>query len=224
MHIHDTPAYQHPRARLAAAGPRALSEAELLAVWLGAGRNGQHAVALANSLLGRFGSLRGLLSAPRDQLAKHPGLGAVRLGQLQIVLELARRHHREALLAGPALTDPQMARDYLQAELGGLGYETFCLIYLDCHYRVKGFEKMFRGTIDCAQVHPREVVRRALEVHAAAVILCHNHPSGIAEPSDADRRITVRLREALALVDVRVVDHLIVGAGSCVSLAERGLI
>jgi DNA repair protein RadC len=224
MQINDTPARLHPRARLATAGPRALSEAELLAIWLGAGRNGGQAVALAQSLLGSFGSLRGLFSAPRDQLAKHPGLGAVRLGQLQIVLELARRHHREALLTGPALTDPKMARDYLQAELGGLGYETFCLIYLDCHYRVKGFEKMFRGTIDCAQVHPREVVRRALEVQAAAVILCHNHPSGIAEPSEADRVITARLREALALVDVRVVDHLIVGAGACVSLAERGLV
>jgi DNA repair protein RadC len=224
MHSLDTPLHPGPRARLAAAGPRALSEAELLAVWLGSGRKGGHAMDLAEDLLKSFGSLRGLLSASKDQLKRHPGLGAARRAQLQIVLELARRHYREALFCGPALTDPRSARDYLQAELGGLGYETFCLLYLDCHYRVKGFEKLFRGTIDCAQVHPREVVRRALEVHAAAVILCHNHPSGIAEPSEADRRITLRLREALALVDVRVVDHLIVGDGACVSLAERGFI
>jgi DNA repair protein RadC len=213
-----------PRERLAAAGPAALSETELIAVWLGTGCAGRNAVEMAQDLLRSFGSLRGLLTAPSDRLAAHPGIGPARLAQLQIVLELARRHHYEALRAGPPLTDPRMAREFLLGELCGLAYETFCLIYLDSRLRVTGFERLFRGTIDCAQVHPREVVRRALEVRAVSVILCHNHPSGIAEPSEADRVITLRLREALALVDIRVMDHLIVGEGACISLAERGLV
>lgn len=218
------PAPSTARERLALAGPRALTEAELLALWLGAGRKGRTALDLAHGLLQAFGSLRGLLSAPRDRLAGHPGIGPARLAQLQVVLEMARRHHREALLAGPALTDARLARDYLQAEIAGLSYEAFCLIYLDGRYRVTGFEQLFRGTVDRAQVHPREVVHRALEVRAVAVILCHNHPSGVAEPSEADRLITLKLQEALALIDVRVIDHLIVAEGACVSLAERGLL
>jgi DNA repair protein RadC len=139
-------------------------------------------------------------------------------------LELARRHHREEFLSGPSLTDPRLAQDFLRRELRDLDYETFCLIYLDSRYQVRGFEPLFRGTIDCAQVHPREVVRRALEVRASFVILAHNHPSGLADPSDADQVITRRLREALELVEIRVLDHVIVGEGTCVSLAERGLL
>jgi DNA repair protein RadC len=212
------------RDHLGLVGPRSLSEAELLAVLFGSGHQGLSASEFATSLLNSFGSLRGVFSAPSEQLTRHPGIGPARLAQLQVVLELARRYHRETLLAGPALTDPRLARDYLQSELAGLGYETFCLIYLDGRHRVTAFEKLFRGTIDRAQVHPREVVRRALEVRAVAVILCHNHPSGVAEPSEADRLITLKLQEALALIDVRVVDHLIVAEGACVSLAERGLL
>ncbi len=213
-----------PRERLAHIGPSALTEAELLAIWLGSGRRGCNAIDLAQELLRAFGSLRGILTAPKRRLAEHPGIGPARLSQLQVVLELARRHHRETLICGPSLTDPRTARDFLQAELRDLAYESFCLIYLDSRYRVTGFEPLFRGTIDCAQVHPREVVRRALEVRAVAVILCHNHPSGVAEPSEADKIITRRLRDALALVDIQVVDHLIIGEGACTSLAELGLI
>jgi DNA repair protein RadC len=212
------------RDRLGLVGPRSLSEAELLAILFGSGHQGRSAGEFAATLLHSFGSLRGVFSAPREQLGRHPGIGPARMAQLQVVLELARRYHRETLLAGPALTDPRLARDYLQSELAGLGYETFCLIYLDGRHRVTAFEKLFRGTIDRAQVHPREVVRRALEVRAVAVILCHNHPSGVAEPSEADRLITLKLQEALALIDVRVIDHLIVAEGACVSLAERGLL
>jgi DNA repair protein RadC len=214
----------YPRDRLATIGPSALSDAELLAIWLGGPSSGRSPVTLAHELLATFGSLRGVLKAPREALTRQRGIGPARLAQLQIVLEMARRHFREELLCGPCLTDPLTARDFLRAELRDLDYETFYLIYLDSRHRVTGFEPLFRGTIDCAQVHPREVVRRALQVRAVAVILGHNHPSGLAEPSDADRIITRRLREALALVDIRVLDHLIVGEGSCVSLAERGLL
>lgn len=213
-------ATHHP----AAIGSAALSEAELLTLWLGGGRRGRRHADLAQALLRAFGSVRGILSASPDRLAALPGMGTARATQIQVILELARRHHREALLNAPRLTDPLIARDYLQAELRDLAYEAFCLIYLDSRYRVTGFETLFRGTIDCAQVHPREVVRRALEVRAVAVILCHNHPSGIAEPSEADKIITTRLRDALALVDIRVLDHLIVADEACISLAERGLV
>jgi DNA repair protein RadC len=224
MNRHDLSVEIHPRARLATIGPTALSEAELLAIWLGGAHGGRHPVTLAHELLAAFGSLRGVLKAPHEALTRHKGIGPARLAQLQILLEMARRHFREELMCGPCLTDPQAARDFLRAELRDLDYETFCLIYLDSRHRVTGFEPLFHGTIDCAQVHPREVVRRALQVRAVAVIFGHNHPSGLAEPSDADRIITRRLREALALVDIRVLDHLIVGEGSCVSLAERGLL
>ena len=204
----------YPRDRLATIGPTALSDAELLAIWLGGPSSGRSPVTLAHELLATFGSLRGVLKAPREALTRQRGIGPARLAQLQIVLEMARRHFREELLCGPCLTDPLTARDFLRAELRDLDYETFYLIYLDSRHRVTGFEPLFRGTIDCAQVHPREVVRRALQVRAVAVILGHNHPSGLAEPSDADRIIT----------DIRVLDHLIVGESSCVSLAERGLL
>jgi DNA repair protein RadC len=224
MHLRDCPSSNHPRRRLAHGGPTALSEVDLLAIWLGCGRRGRTAVAMAHALLAEFGSLRGVLRAPVERLKEHPGIGPSRLAQLQIVLELARRHHREELLCGPSLTDPSLARDFLRTELRDLAYEAFCLIYLDSRYRVTGFEPLFRGTIDCAQVHPREVVRRALEVRAAAVILGHNHPSGLPEPSEADKIITRRLRDALGLVEIRVLDHVIVGEGGCVSLAELGLL
>lgn len=224
MHTNPPLPSLRPRERLALAGPRELSAAELLAVWLGTGRPGHNALQMAEQLLESFGSLRALFRAPPERLVEHPGIGPARGAQLQVVLELARRHFREELTAGPALTSPATARDFLLAELADLPYESFCLIYLDNRYRVCGFEELFRGTVDRAQVHPREVVRRALEVRASAVVLCHNHPSGVAEPSAADEMITHRLQKALGLVDIHVIDHLIVAADQCISLAERGLL
>ena len=223
MKIHDWPAAERPREKLLRQGAAALSEAELIAIWLRAGRPGQNAVELARRLLAEFGSLRGLFAADPEALSRCPGVGPVRYAELQAVLELARRQHLETLHAGPPLTSPRLAADYLLAQLRDRDHEVFCCLYLDNRHRLIGFEELFKGTIDGASVHPREVVKRALARRAAAVILAHNHPSGVAEPSRADEAITTRLREALALVDIRVVDHVIVGDGVCVSLAERGL-
>jgi DNA repair protein RadC len=223
MKIPDWPAAERPREKLLRLGPAALSEAELVAIWLRAGRPGQNAVELARALLGTFGSLRGLLGADPERLCRERGVGPARYAELQAALELARRQHLEALRAGRPLTSPRLVRDYLLAELRDRDHEVFCCLYLDNRYRLIGFEQLFTGTIDGASVHPREVVKRALASRAAAVILAHNHPSGVAEPSRADEAITLRLRDALALVDIRVVDHVIVGDGVCVSLAERGL-
>ncbi len=223
MRILDWPLDERPREKLLRLGPTALTEAELLAICLGSGAPGQNAVELARGLLGRYRSLRELLTADREALCAQRGVGPARYALLQAALELVRRHHLETLRAGPPLTSPRVARDYLVAQLRDRDHEVFCCLYLDNRHRLLGFEELFRGTIDGASVHPREVVKRALSRRAAAVILVHNHPSGVAEPSQADEVITSRLRDALALVDIRVVDHLIVGDGICVSLAERGL-
>jgi DNA repair protein RadC len=223
MKITDWPAAERPREKLLRLGPGALSEAELLAIWLGSGGPGRNAVELGRSLLAEFRSLRGLFAADRARLARCRGVGAARYAQLQAALELARRQQLETLYAGPALTSPRLAADYLLAQLRDRDHEVFCCLFLDNRHRLIGFEELFKGTIDGASVHPREVVKRALAQRAAAVILAHNHPSGVAEPSRADEAITARLRDALALVDIRVVDHVIVGDGVCVSLAERGL-
>lgn len=224
MSIQDWPSDQRPREKLLASGAASLSEAELLAIWLRSGTRGQNAVELARSLLTEFRSLRALLTADAADLCRHRGIGPARYAQLQAALELARRHHHAALKAGMPLTSPRLVSDFLLAQLRDLDHEVFCCLYLDNRYRLCGFEQLFRGTIDGASVHPREVVKRALTRRAAAVILAHNHPSGVAEPSRADELITTRLRDALALVDIRVVDHVIVGDGVCVSLAERGLV
>lgn len=224
MHICDWPAAERPRERLLAQGPEALSEAELLAVLLRHGHRGASALDLARSLLAGFGSLRGLLAAGQQELSRHRGIGPARWAQLQAALELARRHHLERLRFGPSLTSPRAARDYLIARLRDRDHEVFCCLFLDSRHRLLSFEELFRGTVDGASVHPREVVKQALARNASAVILAHNHPSGVAEPSQADEIITIRLRDALALVDIRVLDHLIVGDGTCASLAERGLV
>ncbi len=223
MKITDWPAGERPREKLLRLGPAALSEAELLAIWLRSGLRGRNAVELARALLGEFGSLRALFSADATRLGRCAGIGAARYAELQAALELTRRQRLETLYAGPALTSPRLASDYLLAQLRDRDHEVFCCLYLDTRHRLIAFEELFKGTIDGASVHPREVVKQALARRAAAVILAHNHPSGVAEPSRADEAITARLRDALALVDIRVVDHVIVGDGVCVSLAERGL-
>lgn len=224
MRISDWPAAERPREKLAANGAAALSDAELLAIFLRVGVRGRTAVDLARQLLTRFGSLRALLDAPQGAFCDAPGLGLAKYAQLQAMLEIARRHLMEGLTRGAALTDPGNARSYLHARLRGLEHEVFSCLFLDNRHRIIRCEELFNGTIDGASVHPREVVKRALALNAAAVILAHNHPSGVAEPSQADIALTQRLREALALVDIRVLDHLVVGDLDTVSLAERGLL
>jgi len=224
MTIRHWPPGERPREKLLQQGPGRLSDAELLAVLLGGGTSGSSATGLGRTLIGRFGGLRPLLCADATTVCQVKGMGPARYANLQAALELSRRHQLESLQRGPGLTDPAEAGEFLSACLRDLGHELFACLFLDNRHRVIRFEPLFRGTIDGASVHPREVLRQALACNAAAVILAHNHPSGIAEPSDADCRITRRLADALSLVDIRVLDHLIIGDGQCVSLARRGLI
>ena len=222
--IRHWPAAERPREKLLLRGATALSDAELLALLFGTGLRGHGALDLARGLLNEFGSLRGLLAADRDRTLAAPGLGPARVALLQGALELARRHYGAALRPGEPLHSPADTRRFLTAQLRDRPYEVFCCLYLDNRHRLIAFEELFRGTIDGAAVHPREVLRQALAHNAAALILAHNHPSGVAEPSHADELITVRLRDALALVDIRVLDHLIVAGPEAVSLAERGVL
>jgi DNA repair protein RadC len=224
--IRDWPATERPRERLLREGPTGLSDAELLAALFGTGAAGRDALEFSRALLTHFGSLRGLMLAPASAGAGAAvsGLGLARRAQLAACLELARRHYAEPLRSMAALESPAATQRFLVAQLRDRPYEVFCCLFLDTRHRLIACQELFRGTLDGASVHPREVVREALARHAAAVILAHNHPSGVAEPSQADELITHRLREALALVDIRVLDHVIVGAGSCLSLAERGLL
>jgi len=224
MAIRDWPASERPREKLLARGAQSLSDAELLAIFLRTGVTGKSAVDLARELLQAFDGLRPLLAASQTAFCAAPGLGNAKYAQLQAVLEMGRRHLYEGLARGESLTSPASSREYLQARLCHYPYEVFACLFLDNRHRLIACEELFRGTVNGASVHPREVVRRALEHNAAAVILAHNHPSGIAEPSQADIQLTGRLRDALGLVDVRVLDHLVVAPGDWASLAERGLL
>ena len=221
--IRDWPRTERPREKLLDRGPRALSDAELLALLIGSGTRGCSAVELARGLLGDFGSLRALLLAERSRWTRK-GLGPARYATVQAAVELARRHLQEELRSGLPLTTPQAAFRFLQAQLRDRPYEVFCCLYLDNRHRLIAFEELFRGTVDCAQVHPREVLRQALLHNATALILAHNHPSGGLEPSPADEAITRRLKAGLSLMDMRVVDHVIVGGSQCYSFAEHGLL
>lgn len=224
MSIRDWPDSERPREKLLAQGAAALSDAELLALFLGSGRRGECAVGLGRALLQRHGSLRALLDLPADRLRESPGLGPARSAVLKAALELGVRHLAAALERGAALTEPRAAGRYFSQRLRAQPHEVFAVLFLDNRHRAIAFEEMFRGTIDGAQVHPREVVRRCLAHNAAAVMFGHNHPSGVAEPSAADRAITRRLVDALALVEVRVLDHFVIGDGDPTSFAERGLL
>ncbi|MEW7997047.1 MAG: DNA repair protein RadC [Candidatus Thiodiazotropha endolucinida] len=224
MPITDWPIDERPREKLLQRGSESLSDAELLAIFLRTGVAGQTAVDLARSLLAEFGGLRHLFNADQRRFCKSRGLGMAKYTQLQAVLEMARRYLHEQLETSGSLTTPEQTQDYLRARLRHYAYEVFSCLFLDNRHRVIRYEELFRGTIDGANVHPREVVRRALELNAAALIFAHNHPSGMAEPSRADRQITQRLKDALALVDIRVLDHIVIGEGEAVSLAERGMI
>lgn len=223
MGIADWPAGERPREKLLARGAAALSDAELLAIFLRTGVAGMTAVDLGRRLLAEYGSLHALLSADRKRFMAGRGLGEAKYVQLQAVLEMARRHTGEALGERQPLQDPSATRAYLALQLADREHEIFGCLFLDNRHRVIVFEELFRGTIDGAAVYPREVVKAALAHNAAAVILVHNHPSGVAEPSAADRDITARLQKALALVDIRVLDHVIAARGASTSLAERGL-
>ncbi|MBD2857425.1 DNA repair protein RadC [Spongiibacter sp. KMU-158] len=224
MAISDWPAAERPREKLMARGAGALSDAELLAIFLRTGVKGQSAVELARNLLQDFGSLSALLTAGRAQFCASHGLGDAKYVQLQAVIEMSRRHLAEALSSGEVFSSADRTRRYLQAQLRGEPREVFAVLFLDNQHRLIKYEPLFFGTINGAAVYPREVARRSLEEHAAAVILAHNHPSGVAEPSDADVRITRRIREALDLLDVRLLDHCIVAGPEVVSLAEQGLL
>ncbi|GAB6066817.1 DNA repair protein RadC [Methylothermus subterraneus] len=224
MAIRDWPASERPREKLLAQGPKALSDAELLAIFLRTGVKGKTAVDLARDLLAHFGSLRALLEAGPDRFTQCKGLGSAKYVQLQAALEMARRHLRETLERGDALTSPALTRDFLLHHLRDYPHEVFAALFLDTRHRVIRYEELFRGTVDGASVYPREVAKRALDLNAAAVIFAHNHPSGMAEPSACDQAITQRLRDALALLDIRVLDHVIVGDGKTYSFAEHGLL
>lgn len=223
MAITHWPAEERPREKLLARGADNLSDAELLAIFLRTGVKGKSAVDLARELLDQFGGLRALLRADQETFCAGKGLGEAKFVQLQAVLEIARRHLFESVRRGDPLSNPTETRNYLAMKLREYAFEVFAALFLDNRHRVIAFEELFRGTIDGASVHPREVVRRALHHNAAAVILAHNHPSGVAEPSQADRHITQRLKDALSLIDVRVLDHIVIGDDT-VSLAERGLL
>ena len=224
MAITHWPIHERPREKLLTRGPAALSDAELLAIFLRTGCAGKSAVDLARDLLNHFGGLRTLLEADQHSFCQANGLGSAKYSQLQAVMEIARRHLSESMRHSDALSSARLARDYVSAQLRHHRQEVFAVLFLDNQHRLLAFEELFYGTVDGASVYPREVVKKALAHNAAAVILSHNHPSGVAEPSQADLRITERLQVALELVDVRVVDHLIVGDVEVVSFAEQGLL
>jgi DNA repair protein RadC len=224
MSIVDWPAGERPREKLLARGASALSDAELLAIFLRTGVAGMSAVDLARDLLVKYGSLTGLFSADRSDFCAVRGMGAAKYAQLQAVLEMSRRALQEELQRGDALSSPRAVRDYLKLLLAGRSQEVFMVMFLDTQHRIIASEEMFHGTLSQTSVYPREVVKRALAHNAAAVILAHNHPSGVTEPSAADQLLTNALKQALALVDVTVLDHFVVAAGQTLSFAERGLL
>ena len=213
-----------PRSKLKNQSAASLSKTELLAVLFQSGSRPEPALDLSHRLLARFGGLRNLLHAERHALAAEDGVGNARLAILQVLPELARRYFEETLPIGEAIRSPSDTETFLMARLRDRPHEVFCCLYLDNRHRVLLFEELFRGTIDGTSVYPREVVKQALTVNAAAIILAHNHPSGVAEPSQADERITRRVKSALELVDIRLLDHLIIGDGSSTSLASRGML
>lgn len=224
MPIREWPEAERPREKLLLQGAASLSDAELLAIFLRVGSKGKSAVDLARQLLKSFGGLSPLLDASVEQFCSHHGVGVAKYTQLQATLELARRHLSEELKRSQVLTSSVEVASYLRLQLQDRRQEVFAILFLDAQHRLIRFEELFQGTINTASIYPREIVRRVLELNAAAVILAHNHPSGVAEPSKADERITQKIKGALGLVDVPVLDHLIVGKGEVVSLSERGLV
>ena len=224
MSISDWPLGERPREKLLERGASALSDAELLAIFLRTGVVGKSAVDLARELLARFGSLTQMFAASEQAFCDIHGMGQAKYVQLQAVLEMSRRALQEEMHAGDALNSPGAVREYLQLLLRSRQQEVFVAIFLDAQHRVIATEELFQGTLTQTSVYPREVVKRALHHNAAAVIFAHNHPSGVAEPSQSDQLLTEALKQALALVDVRVLDHFIVAGAGCLSFAEKGLL
>ena len=224
MAIRDWPADDRPREKLINKGAEALSDAELVAIVIRTGMRGRTAVDLARDALSRCGSMSALLYAGLETLKPIPGLGNAKYAQIHAVLEMSRRALRETLDRGAALSSPQTVRDYLRLKLQGRPHEVFVGVFLDAQNRVLSVEELFRGTLTQTSVFPREIVKRALHHNAAAVIFAHNHPSGVAEPSRADEALTQTLKHTLALVDVKVLDHFVVGGDAAMSFAERGLL
>ena len=224
MAINDWPEDDRPREKLLAKGPASLSDAELLAIFLRTGTKGKSAVDLARILLTRFRSLAGLIAASREAFCAVPGLGGAKFAQLQAATELTRRALAAEMKSGINLSSPTAVRDFLRLSIQDRQVEIFVGLFLDAQNRVLAVEELFSGTLTQTSVFPREVVRRALYHNAAGVIFAHNHPSGVAEPSHADETLTRALKEALALIDVRVLDHFVVGKGATLSFAERGLL
>ena len=224
MSITDWPASERPREKLIQRGATALSDAELLAIFLRTGVVGKSAVDLARELLARFSSLTQLFAASEAEFCNIHGMGQAKFVQLQAVLEMSRRALQEEMLTGDALNSPRAVREYLQLLLRSRQQEVFVAIFLDAQHRVISPEELFLGTLTQTSVYPREVVKRALHHNAAAVIFAHNHPSGVAEPSESDRLLTDALKQSLQLVDVRVLDHFIVAGAGCLSFAEKGML
>ena len=224
MVLKDIPADARPREKLLASGAGSLADAELIALLLRTGLKGTSVLQLAQQLLDRFGGIQGLLHAGADDLKQIKGLGPAKRAEIAAVIELARRALAQELTQRPALDAPAKVKNFLQLQLGGHEHEVFAVMFLDTQNRLIKLEEMFRGTLTQTSVYPREVVKRALELQAASVILAHNHPSGAAEPSRADEYLTQTLKSALALIDVRVLDHLVVARDEVVSFAERGLL
>lgn len=224
MTIREWPKQERPREKLLSRGASSLSDAELLAIFLRTGTKGLSALDLARKLLQRFGGIRGILEADQNEFCEQHGLGLSKYAQLQAVQELTQRHLLENLQRDDVLTSAALSRRYVKSKLRGCRREVFLCLFLDSQHRIIAQEEMFQGTIDSAAVYPREVLNRAFYHNAAAVIFAHNHPSGVAEPSEADVSITRRLKSALDLVDIKTLDHLVVGDGEVTSMAERGLI
>jgi DNA repair protein RadC len=224
MSLKDLPVEMRPREKLLARGAAALGDVELLALLLRTGLPGQGVFELARAVLDNFGGFAGLLRADAAELKRIKGLGPTKRAEVAAVLEMARRALAQQLRDAPVFDAPQKVKDYLALQLGARAQEVFAVLFLDGQHRLLQFEEMFHGTLTQTSVYPREVVRRALALNAGAVVLAHNHPSGVAEPSRADEALTQTLKAALQLVDVRVLDHLVVGQGKVVSFAERGLL
>ncbi|UGA54954.1 RadC family protein [Vibrio sp. VB16] len=224
MTIKKLPLESQPREKLLLRGAQALSDAELLAIFLRTGIKGMNVVVLSDFLISEFGSLRKLFSCSKEEFCRHKGLGEAKYTQLQAVLEMTNRYLAETISKGDILSAPNNTRMYLSSRLRHRDREAFLILYLDSQHHVIMDEILFEGTINAASVYPREVVKRALYHNAASIIVAHNHPSGIAEPSTSDKRITDRIVDALALVDIRLLDHFIVGDGDVMSFAERGLL
>ncbi|MBF38921.1 MULTISPECIES: RadC family protein [Idiomarina] len=224
MSVKEWPVAERPREKLQLQGAQFLSDAELLAVLLGSGRQGQDVVTFARKLLHHFNGIGPLLVASREQLLECDGIGPARVNQLQVVMELSRRYLKWQLERTDGFTEPSLVKDFLTAKLRHQSRELFVLLLLDSQHRLLHYEELFQGTINAAPVYPREVIKLVMKHNAAAVILAHNHPSGVAEPSQADQRVTERVKKALNLIDVSLLDHFVIGAGAPISFAERGLL